>query len=87
METSYSLVSCERESTHLVTSRVAERSWHGSGSPLLPVPDTGQRTLQSSGLWTYDLLLPVGYGKVGLEECMCVSACVCPSAINKRSMP
>lgn len=49
-------------------------------SSLYPTLDRGLCRALGSGL---DLLLLVGYGKVGLEECMCVSACVCPSAINR----
>lgn len=48
-------------------------------SSLYPALDRGLCSALGSGL---DLLLPVGYGKVGLKEYMCVSACVCPSAIN-----
>lgn len=82
METSYSLVSCEREK-----HRPGDLSCgRGPGVVLdlhsSPVPDTGQRTLQSSGLWP-DLLCRWVMVKVGLEECMCVSACVYPSAINE----
>lgn len=82
METSYSLVSCEREE-HRSGDPLCGRGTPGMvldlHSSLYPALDKGLCSALGSGL---DLLLPVGYGKVGLEECMCVSACVCPSAIN-----
>lgn len=82
METSYSLVSCAREK-HRSGDPLCGRVTHGVvldlHSSLYLTLDRGLRSALDSDL---DLLLPVGYGKVGLEECMCVSACVCPSAIN-----